>query len=160
MSRKKRNDDPLPIEPIGNGSNIMPFDFDEADFLMLAAGLSIARNTAMMCGGPDAARRLEYYRLQFVEKLPASAKHVSREETLAEAIYAIRETGWWSDVHHKQYSWSKSGETLIKSGDKVWSFNYSTSPEEHQEILDAVRQLAPMSAEERPWEGEEKANQR
>lgn len=151
---------PYPIAPVGNGSNIVPMDLDEADFLMLAAGLAIARNTAMMCGGEDSARRLEFYRQQIEAKLPAGAKHVSREEALAEAIYAIREAGWWSHVLRKSHSWSDTGESLIKCGEKVWSFNWSSTVQMHEEIVDAVRQLSPMGAEERPWEGEERANQR
>lgn len=158
--KRKRDHSPLPIAPVGNGSNIVTMDLDEADLLMLAAGLAIARNTAIMCGGEDSARRLEYYREEITRKLPAGLTHIGREERLAEAIYAIREAGWWSHAHSKKNSWREDGETLVKCGDKIWSFHYSASDTVHQEIIEAVRQLVPMNAEERAWEGELKANQR
>ena len=146
-----RRTEPLPVERLGNGENIVSLDFDKADLLMLMASMRLASCTAYMCGGEKAARRFSHYEQAYAQLLPEGAKLFDREEQLAEIIYAIREHKQWSQRLEGMNSWNKKGASQISVNGKIYTCAILSTIEDHEGRAAAVRELVPLDAIEEPW---------
>lgn len=135
-----------PVEPIGNGENIVSIEFDRADALMIVHAMQIGANTAMMCGYPDAEARFRHYREVFKALVPEGAVHLRSEEAFTEIILAIREAKLWRAEEKAGYAFQDKIDGEIIVGKRSWPTNIWLTRVQFQSLLDAIASMAPMDA--------------
>jgi len=149
----RKQEEPLPIDRQGNGSNIHTLEFDIADAPMLAHAVLIGRNTVMMCAGGKATQRMDYYLQKLMEVCPPGYKHLNREEDLCNIVVAMTQASSWSIWRKKKWENDKEGKTIIKVGDKLWS-TWVITNEAHDEVISCLVAVAPMNCEREEAENE------
>lgn len=92
-------------------------EFDRADAPMLVHALGIAANTAMMCGHPQAQKKLQAYREAVKAFAPPEADRFD-EEVWAEMGIALL-TAKRVDVGVKQRAWEHKGSDWWSEGTLV-----------------------------------------
>jgi hypothetical protein len=134
--------EPIPINLIGNRSNIKTLEIEEADAHMLAMAMSIAICTAMTCGGREGIGRMRYYKEQLAKLAPPGAKLFSKDTDISEIAYLSLSTPNWSVYKIKESIWSKRFRVVfILDNRKFTSSGLLESTEEFDLMVAAVNQL-------------------
>lgn len=141
----RQNREDLAPDRNGNGERMRVLEFDAADAMMLAHAMMIAANTAMMGGGTGTAeRRLRHYRTEFLKLAHPGARHLRREEDIAEIAIAMTDADRWSIHRIKKYSSDSNFAVEVRVGNSSWGA-WSVTEQQYREIVAAIEEVAPMS---------------
>jgi len=137
--------EPIPINLIGNRSNIKTLEIEEADAHMLAMAMSIAICTAMTCGGREGIGRMRYYKEQLAKLAPPGAKLFSKDTDISEIAYLSLSTSNWSAYKIKESKWSKKFRAVFVVGNRKFaSRGLLESTDDFDLMISAVNQLVDM----------------
>lgn len=76
-----------------------------------------------------------------------------RHETdICEIAIAMTGASKWSPQRHLRNGYNTKGTTVVFVGEHRWASKYSITKEQHDAILEMLRQVAPMTCEEEPRE--------
>lgn len=118
---------------MSNGMNKFVVEFDIGDAPMIVRAFSIARNTAMMCGYPDAQKRFERYRAIVKQFVPLTAK-LFDEEQWSLIMAKLQEAKNFTIAFTPRYSWVREktmedeGTIIITIGEDVFEVSKFKTP--------------------------------
>lgn len=133
-----------------NGRNKFTVEFDLGDAAMIVHAFAIARNTAMMCGYPDATKRFERYREVVRQFVPQCSSYFD-EEAWSQMVADLQEVNSFMVIFEDQLRyWTRprqpadEGKITIRIGKR----SYEASEYKGRALTKPTRQLAGLIRDE------------